>query len=196
MSISTSTTKAAALAHVQAIIAGTTKHIPNGSFTFGNTTYTSASLIQVFQGLVSAMQARNAAETGAKDALTAEQAAQAQIGPILRAYERLVLATFASATQTLADFGLTPPKARTPLTAQQLAARAAKARATRIARGTMSKKKKLTVKGDVTGVVVTPVTAPPAATPASPEPPVTPVTPPAQPASTTSGVPTTGTATK
>jgi hypothetical protein len=196
MSISMSTTKAAALAHVQAIIAGTTKHIPNGSFTFGNTTYTSASLIQVFQGLVSAMQARNAAETGAKDALTAEQAAQAQTVPILRAYERLVLATFASATQTLADFGLTPPKARTPLTAQQLAARAAKARATRIARGTMSKKKKLAVKGDVTGVVVTPVTAPPAAAPASPEPPVTPVTPPAQPASTTSGVPTTGTATK
>ncbi len=157
MSISTSTTKAAVLAHVQAIIAGTTKHFPNGSFTLGNITYTSASLIQVFESLVSAMQARNVAETGAKDALTAEQAAQAQIVPILRAYERLVLAAFASASQTLADFGLTPPKARTPLTAQQLAARAAKARATRIARGTTSKKKKLAVKGDVTGVVVTPV---------------------------------------
>lgn len=184
MSISTSTTKAAALAHVQAIIAGTTKHFPNGSFTFGNTTYTSASLIQAFQGLASAMQARNAAETGAKDALTAEQAAQAQIGPILRAYERLVLATFASASQTLADFGLTPPKARTPLTTQQLAAQAAKAKATRIARGTTSRKKKLAIKGDVTGVVVTPVTAPTTASP------------PAQPASTTSGVPTAGTATK
>ncbi len=184
MSISTSTTKAAALAHVQALIAGTTKHFPNGSFTLGNTTYTSASLIQVLQGLVSAMQARNVAETSAKDALTAEQAAQAQTGPILRAYERLVLAAFANATQTLADFGLTPPKARTPLTAQQLAARAAKAKATRIARGTTSKKKKLAVKGDVTGVVVTPVTAPTSASP------------PAQPASTTSGVPTAGTATK
>ena len=184
MSISTSRSKAAALAHVQAIIAGTTKHFPNGSFTFGNTTYTSASLIQAFQGLASAMQARNAAETGAKDALTAEQAAQAQIGPILRAYERLVLATFASASQTLADFGLTPPKARTPLTTQQLAAQAAKAKATRIARGTTSRKKKLAIKGDVTGVVVTPVTAPTTASP------------PAQPASTTSGVPTTGTATK
>jgi hypothetical protein len=192
----TSKTKAAALAHVQALIAGTTKHFSNGSFTFGNTTYTSASLVQVLQGLVSAMLARNAAETGAKDALTAEQAAQTQIDPIVRAYERLVLATFASATQTLADFGLTPPKARTPLTAQQLAARAAKAKATRTARGTTSKKQKLGVKGDVTGVVVTPVTTPTAATPVAPVPPVTPAPPPAQRGSTVSSAPVTGSATK
>ena len=184
---------------MQAIIAGTTKHFPNGSFTLGNTTYTSTSLVQVFQGLVSAMQARNVAETGAKDALTAEQAAQAQVGPILRAYERLVLVTFAGATQTLADFGLAPPKARTPLTAQQLATRAARAKATRTARGTTSKKQKLAVKGDVTGVVMTPVTLPTAATPASPAPLVTQLTPapaPAQPGTTTSSAPIAGVATK
>jgi hypothetical protein len=185
MSTTTSKTKAAALAHVQALIAGTTKHLPSGSFTIGSTTYTSASLIQVFQGLANAMLARNAAETGAKDALAAEQAAQTQTGPILRAYERLVLAAFANSTQTLADFGVAPPKVPTPLTAQQLAVRAAKAKATRVARGTTSKKKKLAVKGDVTGVVVTPVTAPTAATPAVPAPPVTPASAPAQPVATT-----------
>jgi hypothetical protein len=182
MSTTKSNTKAAALAHVQALIAGTTKHFPSGSFTIGNTTYTSASLIPVLQGLANAMLARNAAETGAKDALTAEQAAQAQVGPILRAYERLVLAAFANATQTLADFGLTPPKVRTPLTAQQLAVKAAKAKATRAARGTTSKKKKLAIKGNVTGVIETPVTAPTAATPAAPGSPVPPASPPAQPA--------------
>jgi hypothetical protein len=184
MSRTTSNTKAAALAHVQAIIAGTTKHLPSGSFTIGNTTYTSASLVQIFQGLVSAMQARNVAVTGAKDALTAEQAAQSQVDPILRAYERLVLVTFAGASQTLADFGLAPPKARTPLTAQQLTAQAAKAKATRIARGTTSKKQKLAIKGDVTGVVVTPVTS------------STKATPPAQTATTTSSAPIAGVATK
>jgi hypothetical protein len=150
MSSSTSNTKAAALAQVLALIAGTQKHFPNGSFTIGTVTYTSASLVQVLQDLASAMQARDAAETGAKDALAAAQAAQAKVGPILRAYVRLVLAAFAGATQTLADFGLAPPKARTPMTAQQLAARAAKAKATRVARGTTSKKQKLAVKGDVT----------------------------------------------
>jgi len=185
MSISMSTTKAAALAHVQALIAGTTKHFPSGSFTIGNTTYTSASLILVFQGLANAMLSRNAAESGAKDALKAEQAAQTQTGPIIQAYERLVLAAFANATQTLADFGLTPPKARTPLTVQQLAARTAKAKATRIARGTTSKKQKLAIKGDVTGVTVTPVTAPTAAKP-----------PPAQPVSTAPSALATSAATK
>jgi len=200
MSITTSNTKAAALAHVLALIAGTQKHFPNGSFTIGTVTYTSASLLQVLQDLVSAMQARNAAETGARDARTAAQAAQAKVGPILRAYERLVLVTFAGAAQTLADFGLAPPKARTPLTAQQLTARAAKAKATRAARGTASKKQKLAVKGDVTGVIVTPVTLPTVATPASPAPLVTPATPapkPApQPATTTSSEPTGAIATK
>jgi hypothetical protein len=187
MSSTKSNTKAAALAHVQALIAGTTKHFPNGSFTIGSTTYTAASLIQVLQGPANAMLARDAAQTGAKDALAAEQTAQTQMGPIVKAYERLVLAAFANATQTLADFGLTPPKARTPLTTEQRAARAAKAKATRIARGTTSKKQKLAVKGNVTGVIVTPVTAPTAAPP------------PAQPVTTTPSAPAAspaGTATK
>jgi len=168
MSSTTSTnikTKAAALARVQAIIAGTTKHFPNGSFTIGGTVYTAASLIQVFQGLASAMTARDAAEAGVKDALASAQAAETQVGPILLAYKRLVVAAFANQTQTLADFGLTPPKARPPLTTEQRAARTAKVRATRAARGTTSKKQKLAIKGDVTGVIVTPITAPAAAKP-------------------------------
>jgi hypothetical protein len=152
-------TKAAALAQVQALIAGTTQHFPNGSFTIGGTVYTSASLVQVLQGLASAMTAQRAAQAGARDALAAEHAAATQVGPILLAYKRLVLAAFANTAQTLVDFGLGPPRARTPLTTEQLATRAAKAKATRVARGTMSRKQKLAVKGDVTGVVVTPVTA-------------------------------------
>jgi hypothetical protein len=185
MSSTTSTrTKAAALAHVQAMIAGTTKHFPNGSFTIGSTVYTAASLIQTLQGLASAMTARNAAEAGAKDALAAEHVAQTLVGPILLAYKRLVLAAFANAAQTLADFGLAPPKARTPFTTEQRAVRAAKAKATRAARGTTSKKQKLALKGQVTGVIVTPVSTPTAATP------------PAQPVSTASSAPATGVATK
>jgi hypothetical protein len=194
------TTKAASLAHVQALIAGTTKHFPNGSFTFGGTTYTSASLIQVLQGLANAMQARDAAQSGAKDALAAEHTAQTQVGPILLAYKHYVLLTFANATQTLADFGLTPPKARAPLTTAQRAAKAAKAKATRAARGTTSKKQKLAIKGDVTGVTVTPITIPttaPTASPGAPAAPVTPAPPPVQPVTTAPSAPATaGTATK
>jgi hypothetical protein len=191
MSGTTSTkTKAAALAHVQALIAGTNKHFPNVSFTIGSTVYTSASLVQVLQDLANAMTARNAAEAGAKDALSAEQAAQTRVGPIILAYKRLVLAAFANATQTLADFGLAPPKVPAPLSTEQLAARAAKAKATRVARGTTSKKQKLAVKGRVTGVTVTPITEPTAATPpATPGSPVTPASPPAPQVSTASSAP-------
>ena len=49
MSTNTSKSKAAALAHVQALIAGTQKHLPNGSFTLGNTTYTAASLVRSYR---------------------------------------------------------------------------------------------------------------------------------------------------
>ena len=55
-------------------------------------------------------------------------------------------------------------------------------RATRLARGTTSKKQKLAVKGDVTGVIVTPVThagpsPSPTAAPAEPAPAPTPAGP-------------------
>jgi hypothetical protein len=48
----------------------------------------------------------------------------------------------------------------------------AKARATRLARGTKGKKQKLAIRGDVTGVTVTPIVASPspAPTPVAPAP--------------------------
>ncbi len=98
------------MAQLQALIAGTQKHLPNGSFTIGSTTYTAASLIQVLETLVTAMTARIAAATGAKDALVTEQATQTKVGPVAQAYKNLVLAAFANASQTLSDFGLAPPK--------------------------------------------------------------------------------------
>jgi hypothetical protein len=159
--------KAAALARVQALVAGTLKHFPNGSFTLGKTTYTTASLIAALQSLENAILAVNVARTGVKDALTALRGVEATAAPLLRDYKRFVLATFSSAAQELADFGLEPPKAAKPLASEKRAAATAKLRATRAARGTTSKKQKLAVKGDVTGVVVTPVTSTPSSSPAA-----------------------------
>ena len=168
MSSTTPKTKADALAFVQALIAGTQKHFPNGQFTLGNVAYTTASLIQVFQSLATAMTGQNAAQADAKDAVAATRGLRAKVGPIIQAYKSYVLTTFAGATQTLADFGIPAPKARTPMTTEQLAAKKAKAEATRAARGTTSKKQKLAVKGNVTGVNVTPVTTPTAPSPVQP----------------------------
>ena len=186
-------TKAATLALLQALIAGTQKHFPSESFTLGSTSYTAASLIPILQGFANAITAVNTVQANAKDTVATMHGVEATVGPIIQAYKRFVQVSFSNATQTLTDFGLTPPKVRAPLTVEQKAASAAKAKATRQARGTTSKKQKLTVKGNVTGIIVTPVIAPTAAPAGSPE---TPVTPSAQTVSTAPSVPLPGTATK
>jgi hypothetical protein len=150
--------KATALARVQALIAGTEMHFPNGSFTLGNAAYTTATLIQALKSLENAIAVLNGAHTSVKDAGTALRDIETKVGPLMRDYKRFVLAAFSTSTQQLADFGLPPPKTRMPMTSETRAVATAKLRSTRKARGTTSRKKKLAVKGDVTGVTVTPIT--------------------------------------
>lgn len=164
--ITSQPTKSAALAQVQALIAGTTKTFPNATLTFGNASVQSSSIIQDLQNLEKAMLALNAAESNAKDAMSALRTLEASVGPLLRAYKRFLLATYGTATQQLAEFGLQPPKARTPISTETRATATAKARATRAARGTKGKKQKAAIKGDVAGVVVTPITVSPEPKPA------------------------------
>jgi hypothetical protein len=156
----TNLNKADALAQVQAMIAGIQKHFPNGNFTLGNTAFTTASLVQLLQSLADAMTALDTAQKSAKDALTTKLGTETKVAPVLQALRSFILAAFSNATQSLADFGFQAPKARTPLTSEQKAAAVAKARATRAARGTTSSKQKLAISGNVTGVTITPNTAP------------------------------------
>jgi hypothetical protein len=158
-------TRRTALTQVQALIAGTEKRFPNGSFTLGNTAYTTATLTQALQGLASALAVLNAAHASVKDAVLALSGIEAKVDPLMRDYKRFLLATFSTATEALADFGLQPPKARKPLTSEQRTVATVKSNATRAARGTTSRKQKLAVKGDVTGVQITPVTHPSASSP-------------------------------
>ncbi len=177
MSTTSRTSKATALAHLQALMAGTNKHFPNASFMLDNTTYSAASIVALLQSHADAIAASEAAHASARDAVLALRAAEARVGPVTQAYKRLLRTMFGKATQTLADFGVQPARERTPLTSAQNAAAVAKRKATRAARGTVGKKKKLAVKGDVTGVVVTPVVAVKVATnPAAPGPTVPPST--------------------
>jgi hypothetical protein len=167
------TSKASALTRVQALIAGTQKHFPNGQFTLGGASYTSATLVQAFQGLVDAFAPVDAAHAKVRDTVAALRATKAKVAPLMRAYLSFLRGTFSNAAQ-LSDFGLPAPKAQTALVTEKRVAATVKLRATRKARGTTGKKQKLAVKGDVAGVNVTPVThaqsATPPATPAGPAP--------------------------
>ena len=181
-------------AKVKQLIIGANKHFPNGSqqLQVGGATFTVTGLTALFQSFVDNRAAVEASKAATKAKLQAESAQAPSQLAVIRAFETVVRSTFGSSADVLADFGLAPPKARTPLTTQQMAARAAKAKATRVARGTTSRKQKLAVKGDVTGVIVTPVTAPTQAPPTSPAPPVTTAPTPAQPGTTNPSAPTTG----
>jgi hypothetical protein len=76
----------------------------------------------------------------------------------------------------LADFGITPPKARTPLSADQKAAAVAKRKATRAIRHTLGPKQKKNIKGTVPATAPQ-NSAPPATTPATPSTATTPAAP-------------------
>jgi hypothetical protein len=153
---------------LQALISGLQKQFPSGQFTLGNTAYTTATLVQALQELVDAINAANTVEASAKVAVSTLKTTMAKVGPIVVALRRNLLSMYGNAATTLALFGLVPRKAPAPRTGLEMAAAAAKAKATREVRGTASKKSKLAVKGNVTGVTVTPVTEP--AEPASPSP--------------------------
>ncbi len=142
------------------LIAGIGKHLATiVQLMFASGTFTPAQVVAQLQTLI----ALRKDVSDARATLEARLAAEASQAPTLRefmlAFVAFVKATFSKSPDVLADFGLAPKKAATPLTAEETVAKVAKGKATRQARGTMGTKKKQEIHGDVTGVVVTPVTA-------------------------------------
>jgi hypothetical protein len=137
---------------------------------FASGTFTPAQ-VEAQLTLLSSLRASVQAAQAVVKAKLADETAQAPaLRELMLAFIAFVRATFSNSPDVLADFGLAPKKARTPLTVEQKAAAAAKREATRKARGTMGKKQKLAVMGNVTGVVVTPIVTPAAASTAQPAP--------------------------
>jgi hypothetical protein len=162
----------------QKLIAGTAKHLTTATpVAFLGGTFTPAEITTKLQSIV----------TLRNDVETARAAASAKVGtettslPALRtfvsAFEAYLKVAFGASPDVLADFGITL-KARATPTAVTKAAAVVKRDATRAARHTMGTQQKKAVKGDVTGITVTPVTTPqPAAAPAAPAAGATPVAP-------------------
>jgi len=168
--MATNNQKGTVAALAQQLIAGTAKHLTNGTqVTLEGSSLTSAQITSKLQQLVTLRSDVNAAKASTK----AKLAVEAADGPALRtfvgAFVTYLKAAYGSAPDVLADFGV-HPKARTPLTVEAKAAAAAKSRATRAARHTMGTTQKKAIKGAVTGITLTPILAPQpvAATPASP----------------------------
>jgi hypothetical protein len=158
------------------LVAGTQKYFSSvPQLTFGDgSIFTPAQVEAQLLALATLRTDVNDAKTVMEAKLSAERAKAPALLVFMREYVSFVMGTFGKSPETLAAFGLKPKKAPKPLTADQLAAKAAKAKATRKARGTVGKKKKLAIQGDVAGLVNAPITVTlntpelaPAATPAT-----------------------------
>jgi hypothetical protein len=171
-------------AHDGQIIAGVTKNLQNAQtpLTLGGQSFTPASLIAFFQSRIDAANQIAAAKAQWIDLTTKYATLDATADLVARGLKQYVMNANGAASPVLADFGFTVPK-RTPLTVEQQTQAIAKRKATRKARNTLGKKQKAGIKGNVTGVNVTPITEP-AAPAVAPAPSVTPASPtpaPAQP---------------
>jgi len=156
------------------LVAGTQKHLVTVTqVTFAGNSYTPAQVVAQIQALITIRQGVNALRAALKTKVDDAKSKTPPMEVFLDDYIDFVRATFAKQADVLADFGLAPKRVPTPRNAEEQAAANAKSKATRQARGTVGKNKKLAIKGNVTGVVVIPVTAP------EPKPPV-PVASPAQ----------------
>ncbi len=146
-----------------AMINGLNKHPTLTSFMVGGATVLSTDVVASLQAdnaaMAAVIPAKAAWQVAVKAAATQHQTTRAMVAGVRQSLQTM----FAGQGAVLADFGLAPRKVPATRTPQEKAASAAKAKATREARGTLGPVKKQSVKGNVTGVVVTPVTAPPAA---------------------------------
>ena len=158
------------------LAAGITKRLANiGQLTLAGGLLTTAQLAADLQKVVQLRQDVDTARAATAAKVAAEAAQLPALRIIIGAFVQFVRATFGNQPDVLADFGLQPKKAATPLTVEQKAAAAAKRKATRAARNTMGATQKKKVKGTVTGVIVTPIDArqpiaPVTATPTAPIP--------------------------
>jgi hypothetical protein len=157
--MSKGTGKSNQASRVKQLILGTKKHYANGSaeLQVAGATFTVTALTQLMQDFVDNREAVEASKAAMKAKIEAERThAPSQIA-VIHAFETIVKGTFGTSADVLADFGLAPPKARTPLTAEKKAVAVAKRKATRAARHTMGKIQKKGVKGAVSAaLVVTP----------------------------------------
>jgi hypothetical protein len=150
--------RATALAALQALVSGLQTQFPSGQFTLENTQVSTQELVTLFQSVIDAIHALIAAEAASKAAVANARSTVTQASPMVSAFRRNLLSMFGNAPTVLALFGLKPLKAKAPMSTEQRALAAARAKATRAARGTASRKAKAAIKGNVTGVQITPVT--------------------------------------
>ena len=155
------------------LLSGIEKHFPSTTFNVQGSPQTAAQMEGVIQGRIGAAEAVLTAKAGYHAAVTVSDQLNAQTDAYLHDVRQSIRMSSTS-PEVLSDCGVAPRKPPRPLTSEQRVVRAAKAKATRIARGTMSAKKKATITGTVPATLTVATNGSPAPQPATP--PATPAT--------------------
>ncbi len=145
-------------AQIQALIAGIPKYCPNVSLIFGGTSYTATEAVALLNTVLASTASVASSKASYSEAVAAARTVTENEGHVARELREVIGLMFSSSPATLAAMAIVPRKVPKPLTAEARAVAEAKARATRLARGTKSKKQKAAISGDVTGVTITPIT--------------------------------------
>jgi len=157
------------LKELDALRSGIEANLSSTNIVLDGQSYTGAQLADVVTSAWTSVRSVVSARATLRDSIASDTALQARLAPTLRAIRELIRIMYGSRPTMLAQFGLTPKKERAPLTTDALLARTAKARATRKARNTKGSRQKKAIKGDVTGVEITPVTTGGSSGPSTPE---------------------------
>jgi hypothetical protein len=178
-------TQATRVAADTKLIAGTQKHQNNlpATIVLAGQTVTPAQVVTTLQGRIATANATLAAKGSLAAAVAADHNERSQTDTLVADYRAWILLTYRNQPDVLADYGVSPHKKPGAKDASTKVVAAAKAKATRAARHTMSKKQKAAIKGTLTGPVViepspalvaSPVAEPPAAANGTPQGPSTP----------------------
>jgi hypothetical protein len=130
---------------------------PDDEFLLEAGVMTRDQLIASFQVFVSAAEATKTSNQAWKADVQAERVAEQTVAPQRAGVKSVLIGRFGKSGTALTKFGFAPAKAgvKTPLVKTTAAV---KAKATRTARGTKGSVQKKLITGNVTGVVITPVT--------------------------------------
>jgi hypothetical protein len=143
------------------VMAGIDKYI-TAPITIAGTSYTPDALKAEFQAEITLLDRIAAQHKAVTDSVLAAKAMGKKTTTIYQLLRGGLLCQYGkNAIVVLHEFGMSAPKAPGAKTVEAKVTAQAKSAATRAARHTMGKAQKKAIKGDVTGITVTPVTSAP-----------------------------------
>ncbi len=147
------------LAELRALDTGVAKNMTGRTIILASESYTTSQLRARIKVSLDAETRVQVAKGELANALRDGKRVRGREAAFLGGLRKLVQTSFSTQLGKLADFAVPPKKRQSPRTTEQRLVMSAKNQATRKERGTLSKKKKKAIRGNVTGVVITPVTS-------------------------------------